>query len=1139
MDDSLLQGAFDYAAAEDAKRKLKVRYGNGMKVYKSDFFNDEIIQTLEENLKKSKEKALENLIKVKRYQTSLNTATQVMNGLKAHVIQRGNQIGKSIGIPFNESTSELRVMEITSNFPLGYAQIVVNALKSYNDEKLYNELQNVSSSILQNMDPKTFFLIVKAASGDLISDSDCKLLYKFACLITRSDCIHSSNWQNAVQILRKKLLLLYLVRSLPRNPNPCTSVLSNFVSSDSPSMSRSLPITAKQSTFKGKCKGTKFHVDNSESNPPFSGEVIQLKNALSLSISNQKGLSDKILSSLSIITQTITSKNNIGTRNATKFAQHMALRRMEGVLVKVNIRTTGVAFIRWKNSGNFVKMEQFLTVFLKKLAVNRIFNSFGRLLQNKMKRAISNFKYAVAWLDTMECFAGAVEIQKIWRGALARLKRTKAVINFAATIITALYHRLIAYKRVAYLLYQRNVKKAIQKIENAWERLRWLRTIKRARKLKEQNLASIVVQRVARGSIGRRCVHGIRFRLKQILGAIKLQSLRRKYLASIKVDNLIHMRHRYCMAVRIQCMVRRAIAIRKINVKMRTDSYAKTIQYFFLIYSAKCKIHKTRIGRYHRKRYDKATHIQRVVRGRVGRKKAAYLRRIRDDVRQLQIEGIHTFARIFLSYHASHVLRKYYERKSNASVIITKFLKLSILRKQAIARVTALKNERNEKETLKKMLEFEAKQERERMEKAKAAAEALKLKEQRKYLPEYYKYKLDYMDKQDKTHKKFVIRIQCMLRCNKARHVFQQKKKAYMEGIKVFKAHLIKRCWLKYVEIRDSKKILNGLKEKRRRVVVATTRIQKVARGFMGRYEARKHYHAEKVKWFLDEIRKQGLMGKALANFRVRKAHIDKQNKMATKIQSVMRRALRRIWFTANYKRLVKERAKRMKARRVKAIKKIQSVMRMHLAKKIVEKKKTFFIEEEKRKIMLEVLEGKLEVMHDDWMNELLAIRLEASTRGFLAKRIVTKRSLEVKVEMERRLNAKRAACAVKIQALARGVRGRLRFKKLLPQLKKDKNMRNFCVECEQRVCVRRCKECKDRFCEICFINFHRTGYRKNHDWEHIKIQSLASAKKSKNAISVPVESEWQEFFDKSAKAKYWFNKNTGEAVWTKPGGVP
>jgi hypothetical protein len=46
------------------------------------------------------------------------------------------------------------------------------------------------------------------------------------------------------------------------------------------------------------------------------------------------------------------------------------------------------------------------------------------------------------------------------------------------------------------------------------------------------------------------------------------------------------------------------------------------------------------------------------------------------------------------------------------------------------------------------------------------------------------------------------------------------------------------------------------------------------------------------------------------------------------------------------------------------------------------------------------------------------------------------------------------------------------------------------------------------------------------------KNASAADAKEKKRAIN---PKEWEEFYDESAKAKYWFNKITGEASWINP----
>ena len=161
---------------------------------------------------------------------------------------------------------------------------------------------------------------------------------------------------------------------------------------------------------------------------------------------------------------------------------------------------------------------------------------------------------------------------------------------------------------------------------------------------------------------------------------------------------------------------------------------------------------------------------------------------------------------------------------------------------------------------------------------------------------------------------------------------------------------------------------------------------------------------------------------------------------------------------------------------------------------------------------------------------------------------------------------------AAKIQALVRGVLGNLnaifrqislfhrfnlgrsRFRKDLPALKRARMARQFCVECEIKPGSRRCRQCKDRYCSECFQIVHSKGTRKAHTFENVKISAnlLAAAqieqekglrnsnddngnrsktrKKDKGK-----EKEWEEFYDPSARAKYWFNKATGEASWISP----
>jgi hypothetical protein len=138
---------------------------------------------------------------------------------------------------------------------------------------------------------------------------------------------------------------------------------------------------------------------------------------------------------------------------------------------------------------------------------------------------------------------------------------------------------------------------------------------------------------------------------------------------------------------------------------------------------------------------------------------------------------------------------------------------------------------------------------------------------------------------------------------------------------------------------------------------------------------------------------------------------------------------------------------------------------------------------------------------------------------------------------------------------MIRGVVGRARFKKNLPQLRRAQKIRSFCCECEAVRAVRRCRQCKDKYCQACYEKIHAKGTRRTHGWEHIKtdvraintpsrgsrgrpgiggLDDEAMATNTKGGKTVRKQ-DWQEFYDESARAKYWFNKATGEASWTQP----
>lgn len=82
----------------------------------------------------------------------------------------------------------------------------------------------------------------------------------------------------------------------------------------------------------------------------------------------------------------------------------------------------------------------------------------------------------------------------------------------------------------------------------------------------------------------------------------------------------------------------------------------------------------------------------------------------------------------------------------------------------------------------------------------------------------------------------------------------------------------------------------------------------------------------------------------------------------------------------------------------------------------------------------------------------------------------------QYKAQREKELLDIKRHAARRMQALIRGVLGRMKFKKNLPALKRAQKVRGICCECEANVAVRRCRQCKDKYCASCYDRIHAKG---------------------------------------------------------------
>ena len=85
-------------------------------------------------------------------------------------------------------------------------------------------------------------------------------------------------------------------------------------------------------------------------------------------------------------------------------------------------------------------------------------------------------------------------------------------------------------------------------------------------------------------------------------------------------------------------------------------------------------------------------------------------------------------------------------------------------------------------------------------------------------------------------------------------------------------------------------------------------------------------------------------------------------------------------------------------------------------------------------------------------------------------------RKNQAEAEIQSKYNRLRYVSAAKIQAMVRGRRSRLLFLRDLPDLRKSRQKRGFCVECELKPVRKRCLQCKDLFCDSCYEKVHKKG---------------------------------------------------------------
>ena len=879
---------------------------------------------------------------------------------------------------------------------------------------------------------------------------------------------------------------------------------------------------------------------------------MSLRSTFHKSQSRQVELSDRIVSNISKVYKAV-AVDPEKHPSATEFARRIVVRKLQGIMGNTVQRISRKGLKQWMRFTEMHRLQEEVKQCLRAFAVFKLHYFVEKQSGDEQSRMMSTWKRRLQWLRDAEQTAAAGELQRHWRGALDRKRLLWKEKNLAVVFIQKRARGVMGRDYFERFRTHKHREYCARRIEAAYMKYRWRRIRKNIQIFKRQKRSAGDIQRVYRGFRGRERVRAKILRKRQQVGALRFQCLFRRYSATLVVDRKLRLLIRKKSCVQLQKRMRGVLTRKRTNIMLKNYRAARIIQCM-----VRSRLARSRVARVRRTRA--ATRIQKLHRGGGGRGFAAEKKRKYLAWKKKRQDAIDVMSHVILGYAAR---RKWLPLITAYTALMRKcatIAQCSIRVFLACRKVKHLRRLRDDAELRRLIAEQEA-AERAQLEleaalfiervvrgflgRRKAHLRAIQREHDELLraarIPAYYRIKEDYFKSQNMLHKGLVVKIQCAYRTMLARRVMRRKKRKRA-------VRRIEKFYRSCMQMRDAKAELARRREIWRQKNFAATEMQRIVRGFMGRFEFKKHERAEIIKWFIDEVHALGMVGRALQNFRVRKRTMEKLERGVTMLQALVRRFLTRCKFIRGYKRLVRERDARRKKRRIKACIKIQGFARIIRANNAVVRRKAQIEEEERKKAELEELDNKIDGIHSDHMTDLMATRIETKARGLLGKKDFSKKEEEVKKQKEMDEAAAKAKSAIQIQALIRGCQGRVKFREKAPALRAERKKRSFCVECEANVATKKCRQCKDRYCDTCFLIIHKKGTRKKHNWEHVSGDSVMHAHAEDDGVKAETakgstrdrkplvnKKDWERFYDDTAKAYYWFNAASGEARWLDP----
>jgi hypothetical protein len=116
-----------------------------------------------------------------------------------------------------------------------------------------------------------------------------------------------------------------------------------------------------------------------------------------------------------------------------------------------------------------------------------------------------------------------------------------------------------------------------------------------------------------------------------------------------------------------------------------------------------------------------------------------------------------------------------------------------------------------------------------------------------------------------------------------------------------------------------------------------------------------------------------------------------------------------------------------------------------------------------------------------------------------MSYRLVKTKASELELHRKSKAERKVSTGVRSLQALVRGTRAR----QMMGSMYDQRENAVHCVECEYKVAVKRCRECNDCFCFLCFENLHGKGNRALHRSELIVDEPVPQHRHRSRSVSM------------------------------------